>query len=69
MKTIKELREAAGLTQLQLAYRLGVTPGSVSAWERGVTEPRSLQLRALAHELGVSMDDIDLRPFEGKDAA
>lgn len=62
MQTIRELREAAGLTQAQLAARLEVTPSSVYAWEAGKSEPRATQLRALARLFGVCMDDID---FEG----
>ncbi len=60
MKTIRELRDAKGLTQLEVAYQLGVTPATVSNWERGVYEPKVTQLRALARLFGVSMDDIAL---------
>ena len=69
MKTIRELREARGWTQLQLAYKLGVTPATVSNWERGVFEPKAGQLRALARAFGVSMDEIDFVESEKKDAA
>lgn len=69
MKTIQELREAAGLTQAQLAARIGVTVGSVSAWERRLNEPRASQLRALAHLFGVSMDDIDFEPLKRETVA
>ena len=71
MRTIKALREAAGLTQFELAVKVGVTPTSVSAWERGQYEPRASQLRKLAGVLGVLMDDIDTEApvLEGKDAA
>jgi len=71
MKTIKELREEAGLTQFQLAVKVGVTPTTVSAWERGVYEPRASQLRKLAQLFGVAMDEIDTATplLEGKDAA
>ena len=62
MRTIRELREAAGWTQLALATRLGVTPATVYNWERGKYEPRASQLRALAQAFGVSMDDIDSGP-------
>ena len=69
MKTIRELREARGWTQLELAYKLGVTPATVSNWERGVFEPKAGQLRALARAFGVSMDEIDFVESEKKDAA
>ena len=72
MQTIRELREAAGLTQLELAYRLGVTPATVSLWERRRVEPKASQVRALALLLGVSMDDIVFEveePLERKIAA
>lgn len=62
MKTIRELRQEAGETQLQLAVAIGVTPSSVYNWERGQFEPKASQLRALAKHFNVSMDEID---FEG----
>jgi transcriptional regulator with XRE-family HTH domain len=46
------------MTQLQLAYRLGVTPLSVSKWERNISEPRASQLRAIARLFEVSSDEI-----------
>ena len=57
---IRRLREERGWTQLELAYRLGVTPVTIYNWERGRTEPRASQFRQLARLLGVSMDDITL---------
>jgi transcriptional regulator with XRE-family HTH domain len=38
--TLATLRKRAGLTQRQLADRLGITIKTISAWERGVVEPR-----------------------------
>ena len=64
MRTIRQLREERGLTQLELAYRLGVTPVTIYNWERGRTEPRVSQFRQLARLFGVGMDDIAL---EGED--
>lgn len=70
MKTIRELREKRGWTRLELAMRLGVTPGTIYNWERGTNEPKATQFRALAEALGVPMESIDLSGFEeGKDAA
>ncbi len=61
MKTIRELREEHGLTQLQLAYRVGVTPLTIANWERGRTEPKATQLRKVAEVFGLaSSDDIVL---------
>ncbi len=66
MKTIRQLREEQGWTQLELANRIGVTPGTVYSWEKGKFEPRASQLRALALAFGVKMDDIELEEQEGK---
>jgi transcriptional regulator with XRE-family HTH domain len=69
VKTIRELREARGWTQLELAIKLGVTPATVYNWERGKYEPTASKLRQIALALGVSMDDIELVEKEGKAAA
>ncbi len=69
MKTIRQLREAAGMTQLELAVQVGVTPSAVYNWERGRNEPKAMQLRALARAFGVSMDEIDFGDVALKSAA
>ncbi len=68
-KTIRDLREASGWSQFELAVKVGVTPGAVGKWERGVSEPKVTQLRRLAEEFGVLMDQIDLVETAGKLAA
>lgn len=68
-KSIKELRAAAGLTQLELARKVGVTPSSVYNWERGKTEPTATNLRDLAIALGVTMEEIDLQVWYAKSVA
>lgn len=58
---IRELREAKGWTQLELAKRAGVTPQSVSRWEQGQSNPRLDQLTRVAEAL-----DVDLSAFAGR---
>lgn len=37
---LRHLRLQSGLTQLQVAEALGVTDRAVSAWERGIAQPK-----------------------------
>lgn len=57
-KKIKQLRFKAGLTQEQLAEKLGVVPQSVSKWETAVAMPDITMLPLLAEIFGVSIDDL-----------
>lgn len=53
---LMELRRKAGLSQEQLADRLGVTRQSVSKWESGAAMPELGKLIALSELFGVSID-------------
>lgn len=55
---IKQLRLHAGMTQEQLAAKLGISAQSISKWETAVTMPDITLLPILAGELGVSIDDL-----------
>jgi ribosome-binding protein aMBF1 (putative translation factor) len=48
-------REAAGLSQAELAKRLGVKVKTIRAWENDRSEPRANRLQMLAGILGVSI--------------
>jgi transcriptional regulator with XRE-family HTH domain len=48
-------REAAGLSQSDLARRLGVKVKTIRAWENDMAEPRANRLQMLAGLLGVSI--------------
>ena len=49
-ENLKRMRVAAGMTQAQLAQRLGVDQRTVSAWEKGVARP-SFETLALICDL------------------
>ena len=52
---LRRLRESAGLTQEELAFRAGLTPNGVSALERGQRKrPYPHTVRSLAEALGLS---------------
>lgn len=48
-------REAAGLTQSDLADKLGVKTSTLRKWEDDLAEPRANRLQMLAGMLGVSL--------------
>jgi transcriptional regulator with XRE-family HTH domain len=48
MDTLRERREAEGMTRADLASLLCVAEGTVARWERGVSIPRLRERRALA---------------------
>ncbi|WP_054044952.1 helix-turn-helix domain-containing protein [Alloactinosynnema sp. L-07] len=53
---IRRQREKLGLTQAQLAARVGRAQVTVSEWERGVAQPSDL--RALADALEMELDAL-----------
>ena len=61
---LRELRKKAGLTQEELAERVGVHFISVSRWENGVDVPKTLKLKKLASALGVSEAELLNGPEE-----
>jgi transcriptional regulator with XRE-family HTH domain len=60
-------REAVGLSQGQLARRIGVKTQTVAAWEADRSEPRANRLQMLAGLLNVSM--VWLMTGEGEGVA
>ena len=55
---IARQRRAMGLTQEQLAERLGVTAPAVNKWEKGSTCPDVALLPPLARLLGIDMNEL-----------
>lgn len=48
-------REAAGMTQAQLARRLGVKKTTLNGWEQDMSEPRANKLSTMAGLVNVSI--------------
>ena len=63
---IRRLRRAAGLSQEELAGRLGVSRQSVSLWEQGETNPTVENIYAMTEVLGVSFDELMAEPADPK---
>lgn len=56
--TLEAARINRGLTQKEVAERLNVTQQTLSAWEKGLREPKISQARKLAKLYDVPLDNI-----------
>lgn len=56
--TIKQLREAKGLTQAQLAQQIGVSDKTISKWETAKGLPDISLLEAIGQALGISVQEL-----------
>lgn len=59
---LKRLRKAKGLSQANVAERLGVSGPSISGWEKGRARPKEDRLADLAHLLGVPVSQLLVDP-------
>ncbi|PSR17281.1 XRE family transcriptional regulator [filamentous cyanobacterium CCP3] len=59
LSPLKQLRQRVGLTQAELARRIGVSNRAVRAWEKGEYPPTLtvLQMRSLCSELAITFDE------------
>ena len=57
-KRIANLRRENGMTQLELAEKMGVTDKAVSKWERNLSLPDAGSLPRLAEIFQVSVDEL-----------
>ena len=55
---ISSLRKEKGMTQLELAEKMGVTDKAVSKWERDLSFPDINSIPKLAEVFGVSVDEL-----------
>jgi transcriptional regulator with XRE-family HTH domain len=57
-ENLQRLREAAGLTQMDVCRRSGISIDSLRNWEQGRVLPRVDAVVKLASALGVSVNDM-----------
>ncbi len=56
---LKKLREEAGLSQQELATRIGVAVATISRWERGAPAMLTVpQMKALCQVFGRSIEEL-----------
>ena len=51
-------RRAAGLSQVDVAKRVGVAQSTYSKWEAGESDLLAIHIRPLTKALGLSLDDV-----------
>ena len=62
---ISTLRKERGMTQKELAEKMGVTDKAVSKWERNLSCPDVITIAHLAEVLGTSVEQLlDVQPTE-----
>lgn len=57
-KRLKAARIAKGVTQKELAARIGVTAQAVSSFEKGTKEPKMEMVKRIAEALGISVAEL-----------
>ena len=55
---LKDLRKQAGLTQVDVAEKLGISQPAYASWERGVKKPTQENLVKIAKIFNVSLDSL-----------
>ena len=57
-ENIKEFRIEKGLSQAELAQKVGVSQGAIYFWEKGINEPTAGCIIKLAKVFGVTADEL-----------
>lgn len=55
---IARQRKSVGMTQVQLASILGVSPGTVKRWEAGICAPRRSKMLAIEKIINVNASEV-----------
>jgi transcriptional regulator with XRE-family HTH domain len=65
---IQQARRRSGLTQTELAGKVGTTQSAVARWERGASRPTVERLQSLVEACGLELQ-IGLAPSNGEELA
>lgn len=57
-KRLKAARIAKGVTQAELAQRIGVTTQAISSFEKGAKAPKMETVKRIAEALGISVAEL-----------
>jgi transcriptional regulator with XRE-family HTH domain len=57
-ENIRKFRKAMGLTQVQLAEKLGTTQHVLTNYERGLRNPAAAKMPEIARALGVTLEEL-----------
>lgn len=60
--TIRQIRQAAGMTQQRLAAAAGTSTSNISMYESGLRKPSTKQLLKLAQALGTAPEELLTKP-------
>jgi transcriptional regulator with XRE-family HTH domain len=63
---LRELREAALLTQGELAHRSGIAKTTISSYEQGRRKPEHATVEKLANAIGVEMSEFSPAKKQGE---
>lgn len=62
---LRKMRERCGITQTELARRLGIRQNTITQWESGRRSPRVSEITRLADAVECTLDEL-LREGEQK---
>lgn len=58
MRSLREIREKAGMTREQLAEFVGITPRTIQAYESGDRRPMPETAKKIADRFGLSIEEM-----------
>jgi len=60
--TLEAARRNVGLTQVEAASRIGVTPDTIHNWEKGKSFPNALHIQNIEHVYNVQYNQLNFCP-------